>query len=66
MLAVVCDDLVVRIIDIETRRIVREMGGFLGSVLDVVRAINDLPMIGLLRKHFRHSHRTHGGWSRHL
>ncbi|KAI0707610.1 Utp21-domain-containing protein [Earliella scabrosa] len=35
LLAVICDDLVVRVIDIETRRIVRELGGFRGRVLDV-------------------------------
>lgn len=36
LLAVVCDDMVVRIVDIETRRIVRELGGFRGRVLDIV------------------------------
>lgn len=36
LLAVVCDDLVVRIVDIETKRVVREMTGFQGRVLDVV------------------------------
>ena len=36
LLAVTCDDLVVRLIDIETRRIVREFGGFSGRVLDLV------------------------------
>ncbi|KAF8350478.1 Utp21 specific WD40 associated putative domain-containing protein [Amanita rubescens] len=35
LLAVVCDDMVVRIIDIETRRIVREFGGFRSRVLDI-------------------------------
>ncbi|EKM55193.1 uncharacterized protein PHACADRAFT_120318 [Phanerochaete carnosa HHB-10118-sp] len=35
LLAVICDDLVVRIIDIETRRIVRELSGFRSRVLDV-------------------------------
>ncbi|KAJ9104508.1 hypothetical protein QFC21_002004 [Naganishia friedmannii] len=35
LLAVVCDDLVVRLIDIETRRIVRELAGFKGRVLDL-------------------------------
>ncbi|KAL4246072.1 Utp21-domain-containing protein [Abortiporus biennis] len=35
LLAVVCDDLIVRIIDIETRRVVREFTGFRGRVLDV-------------------------------
>lgn len=37
LLAVICDDLVVRIVDIETRRIVRELKGFRGRILDVVR-----------------------------
>ena len=36
LLAATCDDLVVRLVDIETRRIVREFGGFGGRVLDVV------------------------------
>lgn len=36
LLAVICDDLLVRIVDIETRRVVRELGGFRGRVLDVV------------------------------
>ena len=37
LLAVICDDLVLRTVDIETRRIVREMKGFRGRILDVVR-----------------------------
>ncbi|KAJ6597057.1 Utp21 specific WD40 associated putative domain-containing protein [Mycena vulgaris] len=35
LLAVVCDDMVVRVVDIETRRVVRELGGFRGRVLDI-------------------------------
>ncbi|KAF8197530.1 Utp21 specific WD40 associated putative domain-containing protein [Pholiota molesta] len=35
LLAVVCDDMVVRIIDIETRRVVRELSGFHGRILDI-------------------------------
>ncbi|KAK1216377.1 rRNA-processing protein utp21 [Marasmius sp. AFHP31] len=35
LLAVVCDDMVVRVVDIETRRVVRELGGFKGRVLDI-------------------------------
>ncbi|KDQ12262.1 hypothetical protein BOTBODRAFT_189275 [Botryobasidium botryosum FD-172 SS1] len=35
LLAVLCDDLCVRIVDIETQRIVREMNGFRGRILDV-------------------------------
>ena len=36
VLAIICDDLVVRLLDIETHRIVREFGGFGGRVLDLV------------------------------
>ena len=36
LLAVICEDPTVRIVDIETRRIVRELGGFRGRVLDLV------------------------------
>ncbi|CAA7270921.1 unnamed protein product [Cyclocybe aegerita] len=35
LLAVVCDDMAVRVIDIETRRVVRELSGFHGRILDV-------------------------------
>ena len=49
LLAVICDDLVVRVVDIETRRVVRELKGFRGRILDVVgdsafgsNSINDL------------------------
>jgi U3 small nucleolar RNA-associated protein 21 len=36
LLAVICDDMVVRVVDIETHRVVRELGGFRGRVLDIV------------------------------
>ena len=36
LLAAVCDDMVVRIADIETHRVVRELGGSRGRVLDIV------------------------------
>lgn len=36
LLAVVCDDMVVRLVDIETKTVVREFGGFRGRVLDIV------------------------------
>lgn len=36
LIAVICDDMVVRVVDIETRRVVRELGGFRGRVLDMV------------------------------
>ncbi len=42
LLAVICDDLIVRIVDIETRRVVREMSGFRGRVLDIVSVLHDL------------------------
>ncbi|GJE90786.1 WD40 and Utp21 domain-containing protein [Phanerochaete sordida] len=35
LLAVICDDLTVRLVDIETRRIVREFSGFRSRVLDL-------------------------------
>jgi U3 small nucleolar RNA-associated protein 21 len=40
LLAVVCDDHAVRILDIETRKVVRELKGFQGRVLDVVSSVN--------------------------
>jgi U3 small nucleolar RNA-associated protein 21 len=36
LLAVICDDMVVRVVDIETKRVVRELGGFRGRILDIV------------------------------
>jgi len=44
LLAITYDDLVVRLVDIETRRIVREFGGFSGRVLDLVGS----PILDLL------------------
>lgn len=38
LLALVCDDMVVRIVDIETKKVVRELAGFRGRILDVVRS----------------------------
>ncbi|GAA5850196.1 hypothetical protein JCM5353_004683 [Sporobolomyces roseus] len=35
LLAAVCDDLVVRVIDIETKRVVRELAGARGQILDL-------------------------------
>lgn len=35
LLGVLCDDLIVRIVDIETHRIVRELSGFRGRILDI-------------------------------
>ncbi|GAA6043467.1 hypothetical protein JCM8097_000725 [Rhodosporidiobolus ruineniae] len=35
LLAVVCDDLVIRIVDIETKRVVRELSGARGRILDL-------------------------------
>lgn len=42
LLAVTCDDLIVRVVDIETRRVVRELSGFRGTILDLVSWINCL------------------------
>lgn len=42
LLGIICDDMVVRIVDIETRRIVREMTGFQSRVLDIVSHIRVL------------------------
>lgn len=36
LLAITCDDLTVRLVDLETRRIVREYSGFRGRILDLV------------------------------
>lgn len=36
LLAVSSDDMVIRMNDIETRQIVRELGGFRGRILDMV------------------------------
>lgn len=37
LLACVCDDLTVRLVDIETKRTVREFSGFRGRIVDMVR-----------------------------
>jgi hypothetical protein len=53
LLAVVCDDMVTRIIDIETRRIVREFGGFRSRVLDIVSLVcHGLDSSDQLNRHF--------------
>lgn len=62
LLAVVCDDMVVRVIDIETRRIVRELGGFRGRVLDIVSPSYSPLASLLLNVACRHSHQTRVGW----
>jgi U3 small nucleolar RNA-associated protein 21 len=36
LLSVSCDDLAIRLVDMETRRIVRELRGFKGRILDAV------------------------------
>ena len=41
ILAVICDDLIVRLFDIETKRLVRELTGFKGRVLDMVSTLVD-------------------------
>jgi hypothetical protein len=42
LLAIICDDMVVRIVDIETRRIVRELTGFQSRALDIVSYVTAL------------------------
>jgi U3 small nucleolar RNA-associated protein 21 len=63
LLAVTCDDLTVRIIDIETRRIVRELSGFRGAILDLVRPFTP-SCYSILMVFGRPSHRTLDGSSR--
>jgi U3 small nucleolar RNA-associated protein 21 len=41
ILAVICDDLIVRLFDLETKRLVRELTGFKGRVLDMVCTLFD-------------------------
>ena len=36
LLAVLCDDMKIRVVDIETKRVVRELWGFRGRILDIV------------------------------
>ena len=36
LMSVICDDLTIRLVDIETRRVVRELRGFKGTILDSV------------------------------
>ncbi len=48
LLAITCDDLVVRLLDIETCRIVREFGGFGGRVLDLVGLLVSAYCSGLI------------------
>ncbi|CAK5277666.1 unnamed protein product [Mycena citricolor] len=35
LLAIICEDQVLRVVDIETRRVVRELSGFKGKILDI-------------------------------
>jgi U3 small nucleolar RNA-associated protein 21 len=37
LLAVLCDDMRIRVVDIETKKVVRELWGFRGRILDIVR-----------------------------
>lgn len=48
LLAAVCDDLVVHIVDIETRRVVRELSGPRGRILDIVSGLFPTPTDGVL------------------
>lgn len=64
LLALICDDLTVRLIDVETRRVVREFSGYGGRILDLVRA-SDLSKscLSILMGCPRHFHPTHVGSS---
>jgi hypothetical protein len=61
LIAVVCDDMVVRVLDIETRKIVREMSGFRGRILDIVRLSIPLVVIFLVFIPLRSSRPTQDG-----
>lgn len=62
LLAIICDDMVVRIVDIETRRIVRELTEFQSRVLDIVSyAMILYTQISHIYTR-RLSPLTHGGW----
>jgi U3 small nucleolar RNA-associated protein 21 len=37
LIAMACDDMVIRLVDLETRRLVRELTGFRGRILDIAR-----------------------------
>lgn len=43
LIATTCDDLTIRIVDIETQRVVRQLTGFRGNILDAVCAFLPLP-----------------------
>ena len=67
LLAAICDDLVTRIVDIETRKIVRELKGSRGRVLDVVRGpIFGSKTLGVSSECCRLSRQTPDGWLQHL
>lgn len=61
LLSVICDDLAIRIVDIETRRVVRDLRGFKGRILDTVSLIRLRETIELTR---RLSRTTRDGSSR--
>jgi hypothetical protein len=61
LIAIVCDDMVVRVLDIETRKIVREMSGFRGRILDIVSLGILLIVIFLLIIPLRSSRPTQDG-----
>ena len=61
LLSVICDDLAIRIVDIDTRRVVRDLRGFKGRILDTVSLIRLRETIELTR---RLSRTTRDGSSR--
>lgn len=63
LLAVVCGDMMVRIVDIDTRRVVRELVcGSKGQVLDIVRILR--LFLTANQADSRRSRPIQGGWSR--
>ena len=66
LLAIICDDMVVRIVDIETRRIVRELTGFQSRVLDIVSHVTVLFKRLPYKYTYRLSLLIHGGWLQRL
>ena len=66
LLAIICDDMVVRIVDIETRRIVRELSGFQSRVLDIVSHVTILFQRLPFKYTYRLSPLIHGGWLQQL
>lgn len=66
LLAIICDDMAVRIVDIETRRIVRELNGFQSRILDIVSHVTVIIKRLSYKYTYRLSPLIHGGWLQRL